>query len=404
MEQRVSVLSRSRARVEILQNHLLPSTPRINLQPNQTIFQNFLTSSEFVEDYEIRGYRPGEDDSSFLKLDHLCTQGSRIKLKTEFLFPEPFETLQSNSWAVVAFDSKKDMVGISRSYNYRCYFNGQLRSLSYLFQLRVHPEHRGRNLAIWLIVQLYYHDHQIHDPEYFLTWVVSDNTSSHALQKRMFDLGRDREDIATPDHLEPYYSIGSLIDAFLALEKLPGTSTLKLKKVPLEEEIKVLHKVHSYRQMLLEDLEGLVHSRYSLGTYVLVDENDETLAGVSVWNSGLLKKSYLITGDNSKEFDANSAVLLYNGWASPSPTHPDPVKLLRELTQALGPLLKQLKFEFITTFYSVAEFDELNQLLASCAIVKVAWESRIWYPKAYIPPVDTVNYPGIFYDPRQCLM
>jgi hypothetical protein len=254
-------------------------------------------------------------------------------------------------------------------------------------------------LGVWLVVQSYYHDHQLFDSDYFLSWVVSDNTSSLALQKRIVGLGQDREDIGLPDHLDPYYCIGSLIDDFLALEKLPRTPSLRLKRIPLEEEIKLLHKVHSCRQMLLEDLEGLVHSRYSLGTYTLVDENDEILAGVSVWNSGLLKKT---TSDN-KGFKADTAVLLYNGWASPSSKYPDAVNLLRELTETLGLLLKELNFEFITTFYSVAEFDALNQHLVTCAQVKAAWESRIWYPKSYMPRADP-NYQGIFYDPRQCLI
>jgi hypothetical protein len=217
------------------------------------------------------------------------------------------------------------------------------------------------------------------------------------------DLGQDREDISEPDQLEPYYCLGSLLEDFLALKKLPRSPSLSLNKVHIEEEIKLLHKVHATRQMLLEDLEGLVHSRYSLGTYTLVDENQEILAGVSVWNSGLLKKSSLVTEDNTG-FKADTAVLLYNGWASPSQKYPDAAKLLRELTEILGPLLQEFGFEFVTTFYSVAEFDSLNQHLVTCAKVKVAWESRIWYPKNYLPRIDPTNYPGILFDPRQCLI
>eukprot|EP01103_Thecamoeba_quadrilineata_P005700 TRINITY_DN15470_c0_g1_i1.p1 TRINITY_DN15470_c0_g1~~TRINITY_DN15470_c0_g1_i1.p1 ORF type:complete len:404 (-),score=62.48 TRINITY_DN15470_c0_g1_i1:121-1332(-) len=386
-----------------IERHVSSSNSRATLTRNPTIFVNAFTSKEFVADYDIRRYRPVLDDDAYKALDKLCTQGSKTKLATEFLLNDSFESLQDgNGWAVAAFDTKGAMIGISRTYHYRCYINGRPTTLSYLFQVRVHPEHRGRNLAVWLIIQNYYHDFQQNDADYFLSWVISDNTSSQGLQERMIGLGVDREGIVLPEHLDPYYCLGTPLKVILENVGATFYPGLRLQRVPTNEEVKLLADVHSGRQMLVMDLGNLVNSKFSLGTYVLKDENDKILAGVSLWDCGRLKKCSLEY--EGEIINSGNAVLFYNAWTAPTEDRPDEQKLLRDLTETLLPVVQKLEFDFVYTFYSIEEYDSVNQHYVKNARIKLAWKSRIWYPKAYLPGVDVLNYPGLFYDPRQCLI
>jgi len=373
---------------------------RVNLRPAEEVQQEF----------SIREYDPVEDDAAFRNLDHLCSQGVSTKLVTEFLMKHQFEEIQPKGWCCVAEDLNGVIVGIARSYVYDIHVNGEIVTTSYVFLIRVHPHFRRKNLALWLMTQLFFHDHQEFDVDYMTSWVVVDNLSSLGLQDKIADRGATIHGMPKPDTLGAYRCLGAVLSEITASPKFElaakhkakmereGFRFERLKEGHPDEEAALLERLHENSLFRPVDMIELVSHPLHQGTYAIVSSSsgkEEVLAVLTLWDSGAIRVSTI----RDTDVRSDGALLAYNPWMADSPRGARAFNLL--LRSLLNHLRRDRGAPFVFMF--LPEEFEVNSLLAKSSRIDVLWQCRVWYVGRQNKVVKD-KFASIFYDPRQCLI
>jgi len=339
-------------------------------------------------------------------LDFLCCQGVATKLVTEFLLKYSFEQIQPRGWCVVAETPQdKSIIGIARSYVYECFVNGKKSITSYAFLMRVHPHYRRKNLAVMMTTELFYHDLQDSNIDYMSSWVVSDNLSSLAFQDRIKEVGSADHNMPHPDTIGAFRCIGFSLDDFLKEASLTlnqNIEEINLSSYSIEcitdssEQVRITKQFISTRQFTPADLKVLFNSPLNLGTYLIKDKKTGNIAAMfNVWNSGEVRVTFLRDSD----FKSDGAILFYNHWIDD--TNPNALALFKILVDKAARDMYERSFKFLFLFFpdNLLSYSDVDHK----AKINTLWKARVWYVVNQ-ERLDMDSFPGVFYDPRQCLV
>jgi len=305
------------------------------------------------------------------------------------------------------------MVGIARSYVYECIVNGVRCVTSYPFLMRVHPHYRRKNLALWMTTELFYHDMQTADVDYLSSWVIADNVSSIGLQERIAAVGGERAGMPPPDTLGVFrnlgvkleYLQGSFLSSAFEISSSSFASPYENSFTPEIQEInnaseqeKLVTGYLTNRQFIPSDLQVLYSSPLNLGSFVIKDPSTGLPAAfINVWNCGEVRVSFFRESD----FRSEGAILFYNHWYDES--SPSGLLLFKILIENVAHIMSSKGFKFLFFFFP-ENLPIFTPELQAKAKINVLWKSRIWYTSLFKPKLDHVNFPSLFYDPRQCLI
>lgn len=408
----MSLASSALFRTQVLANHLTGNLSRnsgesrvLTLQP--TTFSDSQSRAEVIsQEFALREYVVGKDDAAFKALDFLCCQGAS-KLVSEFLLKYAFEQIQPRGWCCVAENQKGDMVGLVRTYIYQCSVNGEPASVSYTFLMRVHPHYRQKNLATFLITQVFLHDVHEADVDYMTSWVISDNGPSLSLQDKIHKEASAKHGMPAPDVIGSFRCIGISIPNMLSLCSTTNSqstfsfqnSQYTFAKLSREEQVFYGNKFHSKHQFFPLDLDKLYEQPINVGAYAILEETNgepEVIALVNVWNNSQVRITYA----HDSKFRSEDSVLLHNHWYEDSERGRTLfTRLVEMVASSLDADGFKFAFLFFPTFVPLIETKQFEKK----ADVNVIWNPRVWYVNKP-DKLDMQKFGDIFYDPRECLI
>lgn len=360
--------------------------------------------------FRIRPYKIKEDDKAFQELDRMCSQGEKTKLVSEFPLELPFESIQEKGVSIVLEDKKTGaFAGTTRSYIHDVMVNGVNRKISYHFLLRVNPTYRNQGLGGYIMGLLYKNDVVAGDVDYIYAYVIENNNTSAAIQKKVQSQNESRTGSSNEGAmLAGFENLG--IFSSLAWHINPQTPLVSPLSAQAAAQISIRHVTNAQEQLAIlrdpkalfssqlfpADVEKLVSSPLNLGIYVAKDAATGREAGFLSWDSGRVRKTYI----QGSTLHYDKSVLLYNSWASDASEESS--QLLHHLLFTVGNQYAATgKYTSLLTY--VPKGSSLTTALAKTSAYNVEWMLKFWQIKGEKRVTD-VNGRKVFFDPRTCLL
>jgi len=162
------------------------------------------------------------------------------------------------------------------------------------------------------------------------------------------------------------------------------------------QQLKLARQHIPSRQFTPVDLDVLFNSPLNLGTFVLRDKKTQNIVAMfNVWNSGEVRVTFLRDSD----FKSDGAILFYNHWIDDS--NPNASDLFKILIEKAAEEMLERSFKFLFLFFpdNILSYPDVEHK----AKINILWKARVWYVVNQ-DRLDMDSFPGVFYDPRQCLI